>query len=597
MKKFIGIILSAALALSSISMSASALEYGSEWSGYTNDAKSAFSDVPSDHWASDNISRAVAKGWFDGYPDGSFHPNASIRRCEAMTVFVKFLGLSTNPNAQSSYADVKGDNAWAIPYIEAGKKLFPPREAFNGEVPFLPDQPITREDTVYALVIALKYNDKVPGADQSVLNMFKDQNSISALIKPYMAVAVKYGLVSGYDDGTIGAQDPLTRAEFATLLSRASTIGFGTGGGLADVAEPEVTAEPTAEPTTAPTTNPEPVNSAQISGRVVNSSNAPMQGVSVKLSDGATAVTDENGQYTVSTSRTSVTITASYEGYVDAQITMQVTPGIVNYAETIKLVTAAQGTVSGKVYDALVQNGTIEGAKISFRANGNTTSGDVVAETVSGADGSFSVSLPTGTYTAEGKKDGYSTAYVTVVSQENAAQQDITLVPVMEGTAFILTWGETPADIDSHLTGPLSDGNRFHVFYRAMNASDGGTAAANLDRDDVTSYGPETVTILNQIDGVYRYTVHDYTNRHSSDCSELSKSGAKVVVYVDGEYKNTFNVPVNQGGTIWTVFELNGNTITPINTMSYQSDPTAVGASGSTHSDAALISETTKEDK
>lgn len=35
-------------------------------------------------------------------------------------------------------------------------------------------------------------------------------------------------------------------------------------------------------------------------------------------------------------------------------------------------------------------------------------------------------------------------------------------------------------------------------------------------------------------------------------------------------------VPANRGGTLWTVFELNGSTITPINTMSYESDPSIV---------------------
>ena len=148
----------------------------------------------------------------------------------------------------------------------------------------------------------------------------------------------------------------------------------------------------------------------------------------------------------------------------------------------------------------------------------------------------------------------------------------------MEGTAFVLTWGETPADLDSHLTGPTSDG-RFHVYYVDMNASDNNETVANLDRDDVTSYGPETVTLLQQNNGTYRYTVHDYTNRYSTDSKAMSLSGAKVTVYVNGVYRDTFNVPTNVGGTIWTVFELNGNTITPINTMAYESDPSAVSAS------------------
>lgn len=205
---------------------AGALEYGDEWNDYTNSVQQRFTDVSSDYWAAENINRTVSKGWFEGYPDGTFHPDASISRAEAMTVFVKFLGLQLKNVNESTYYDVKTTD-WYSPYIEAGKALFPVISAYNGETPFRPEMPITREDTVYALVTALRYSDDTVNADQSVLNMFSDKNSISEAVKPYVTVAVKKELVAGYPDGTIGAQDPLTRAEFATLLYRASFVGFG----------------------------------------------------------------------------------------------------------------------------------------------------------------------------------------------------------------------------------------------------------------------------------------------------------------------------------------------------------------------------------
>lgn len=574
MKKTFSVLISTMLAVSSI-VSASALEYGSEWGGHKSSSGKTFSDVPDNHWAKANIDRAVKAGWVEGYEDGTFHPNDTITRAEAMTVFVKFLGLSPKTVETSSYHDVK-TTAWYSPYIEAGKKLFPEIAAFDGTLSFRPEQPMKREDTTYALVIALKYNDKVVNADQFKLRMFKDQNSISELVKPYVAVAVEYGLVSGYDDGTFDAQGSLTRAEFATMLSRGSTIGYGTGGGLADV--PDTVPATEAPATQAPATQA-PVASGTVQGRVVDAGNNPVSGATVTISGGASAVTNADGQYTVTTSSQTATITASMAGFVSAQTTMTVNMNTVNYAETLMLVTEAQGTISGNVYDAVVQDGIVEGATINFRKNGNTMSGEIAASTTSDENGAYSVSLPTGTYTAECKKSGYSTAYVTVVSQEAQAQQDITLAPEMEGTAFVLTWGETPLDIDSHLTGPLSDNTRFHVYYSNLYATDNGTPAANLDRDDVNSYGPETVTLMQRNDGVYRYSVHDYSNRHSSSSNALSLSGAKVTVYVDGEYKNTFNVPTNEIGTVWTVFELNGSTITPINTMHCESIPSAVSAS------------------
>ena len=205
----------------------SAIGYGDEWEGYESSSSRKYSDVPKNHWAYENIQRVTEKNWFGGYPDGTFRPSASITRAEALKVFVVFLGLELEDVTRSSYYDVKVTD-WYSPYIEAGKDLLPERTSIQGKVPFQPDMPITREDAIYALVTALGYDSEVEFADQSVLNMFSDKNSISRNIKPYVAVAVNEGLVSGHADGTIGGQDPLTRAEFATLLYRATYVGFNS---------------------------------------------------------------------------------------------------------------------------------------------------------------------------------------------------------------------------------------------------------------------------------------------------------------------------------------------------------------------------------
>lgn len=165
------------------------------------------------------------KTGFPATPDGTFRPEASITRAEALKVFVVFLGLELDDVTKSSYYDVDV-SSWYSPYIEAGKTLLPERRSIQGKIPFQPDMPITREDAIYALVTALGYDSETRFADQSVLNMFSDKTSISNNVRSYVAVAVSNELVSGRDDGTIGAQDPLTRAEFSTLLYRASYAGF-----------------------------------------------------------------------------------------------------------------------------------------------------------------------------------------------------------------------------------------------------------------------------------------------------------------------------------------------------------------------------------
>ena len=53
--------------------------------------KNTFSDVPSTHWAARCIALAEHLGWVSGYPDGTFRPDKSITRAEAMTLINRVL--------------------------------------------------------------------------------------------------------------------------------------------------------------------------------------------------------------------------------------------------------------------------------------------------------------------------------------------------------------------------------------------------------------------------------------------------------------------------------------------------------------------------
>lgn len=226
MKKRILAILLAAVLVIGLSAPALALPYGQEYVGYTAEGGQQYSDVPTTHWAYSSIETCSQRGWFNGYPDGTFRPNGLIRRDEAAKVFAVAMGLTLEENPTVTYTDTA--DSWAKAHIEATKALFPNVANLQGTASFRPEQTITREETIYALLVAWRYASKTTNADLSVLNMFSDVNSISAGVKPYMAVAVSEGLVSGLPDGTIAAQKGLTRAEFAALLARALSHGYGS---------------------------------------------------------------------------------------------------------------------------------------------------------------------------------------------------------------------------------------------------------------------------------------------------------------------------------------------------------------------------------
>lgn len=55
-----------------------------------------FTDVTEAHWAKGYISYATGRGWVQGYPDGTFKPEANISYAEIATVLVRFLDVDTN---------------------------------------------------------------------------------------------------------------------------------------------------------------------------------------------------------------------------------------------------------------------------------------------------------------------------------------------------------------------------------------------------------------------------------------------------------------------------------------------------------------------
>lgn len=56
--------------------------------------KTCFSDVPKTHWAYDTIAAAGEAGWIHGYEDGTFRPNQSVKRIEAVKMINNMLGWS-----------------------------------------------------------------------------------------------------------------------------------------------------------------------------------------------------------------------------------------------------------------------------------------------------------------------------------------------------------------------------------------------------------------------------------------------------------------------------------------------------------------------
>ena len=158
--------------------------------------------------------------------------------------------------------------------------------------------------------------------------------------------------------------------------------------------------------------------------------------------------------------------------------------------------------------------------------------------------------------------------YVQTVENFTVAKGEITTAPQIsipkavdfERIKIVLDWGEFPWDLDAHVV----DGTN-HVYFSVKKEGN-----LELDRDDVNSYGPETITILEPSKNkVYSYYVFDCSNADNPDSSRLSTSQAQVKIYFGNEFVESFKITPNKKGITWHVFDVvKGNKIVKKNKIS-----------------------------
>lgn len=341
----------------------------------------------------------------------------------------------------------------------------------------------------------------------------------------------------------------------------------------------------------------------------IASNNLPLAGIPVKLTklgssmSPLTTVTDENGKYSFTNLPRGL-----YEIYVSDDTHIAVTSEILiqsdgatvyNIAlEAISNSYLGSGIASGTIHNALNGRGVEAGLSLYVYRGYNTSGGAFVSQTSTGAEGKYSLELAAGNYTVyviderteAGTRYHSGSFNIKVLGNTTIGNQNGEVTPILavDEIRIVLAWGETPYDLDSHITGPADGASRFHVYYSNQNYYEAGILMCNLDVDDTSSYGPETITIYKQSDGIYRYAIHDYSNRNSSSSMALANSGAYVRVYIEsshGSEVRSYYVP-HLEGTVWNVFEYDSvtGTFTDLNTMEYIYTPSNVATQDSNRS-------------
>lgn len=190
-----------------------------------------FKDEDQLKWAMEYIMRQASKGVFTGYEDGTFKPNQKVNRIETLVAAVRLMGLRAQAESteemktelQFKDADkIKKKYPWAVGYVAVALEndLFSETES---EVK--PEENATRLWSTIILIKALKLEDEAKALNNTKLD-FKDAKDIPAGSVGYVALALKKGIITGYNDKhgkTFRPNQSVTRAELAALLDRTDT--------------------------------------------------------------------------------------------------------------------------------------------------------------------------------------------------------------------------------------------------------------------------------------------------------------------------------------------------------------------------------------
>lgn len=186
-----------------------------------------FVDVPATHWAASAIDQAQRKGFLGGYPDQSFRPEQGMVRVQAMVAVATGLKL---PPAPASILGVYRDRAQIPSYaIDALASATQAGLVINHPDPELlrPLETMTRAEVAVLIYQGLVAQGKAPRLETVATppstamtqGSFPDIQTHWAL--DFIQGLLNLGLVQGDDAGRFNPAQPMTRAQFAALVSRA----------------------------------------------------------------------------------------------------------------------------------------------------------------------------------------------------------------------------------------------------------------------------------------------------------------------------------------------------------------------------------------
>lgn len=175
-------------------------------------ATSPFSDVPTSHWAYEQINRCVQDGIVSGYADGTFKPGNPV----SYGAFSIMLARAFYPTELAGYSSQS---------TATGEAIMNKHGILNGTSRSSASigASLPREDMAQCMYnILVDKGATIPPASEytRAMNSMSDYNSISGNCRRGVLVCYTLGLLGGQSDGSFGPKNPMNRAQGCVVINR-----------------------------------------------------------------------------------------------------------------------------------------------------------------------------------------------------------------------------------------------------------------------------------------------------------------------------------------------------------------------------------------
>ncbi|WP_165452502.1 S-layer homology domain-containing protein [Paenibacillus thalictri] len=178
-----------------------------------------FGDVQDSFWGKDSIAQAAAKLFVLGKADDSFEPESRITRAEYPTMLLRVAGMM-NKRADAEFTDIAADD-WFNRSVGVAAQMGVIEGLADGS--FAPQATVSRMEAMTMagrLLKALGRSDEMSAAEaEQVLDSFADGASVPEWAKIPVAICIKNGIIEG-DDNHVNPSSELTRAQAAAIAIR-----------------------------------------------------------------------------------------------------------------------------------------------------------------------------------------------------------------------------------------------------------------------------------------------------------------------------------------------------------------------------------------